>query len=113
MIDLDHVEATLRLFDPKAAPEPLKHRLPPATKRAGAGEISRVVLGLLRTNGPMDGYELTRLVMTERGQNPDDKPLFNRVHARIGTSLRGLRKREVVTSEHGAKGLLVWAVSAA
>jgi hypothetical protein len=50
--------------------------------------------------------------MTERGQNPDDKPLFNRVHARIGTSLRGLRKREVVTSEHGPAGLLVWAVKA-
>jgi len=77
MIDLDHVEATLRLFDPEAAPEPLKHRLPPATKRAGAGEISRVVLGLLRTSGPLDGYALTRHVMTERGQNPDDKPLFN------------------------------------
>lgn len=98
MIDLDHVEATLRLFDPEAAPEPLKHRLPPATKRAGAGEISRVVLGLLRQNGPMDCYELTRIIMTDRGQNPDDKPLFTKTNFRIGNSLRGLRKREVVTS---------------
>lgn len=113
MIDLDHLDATLRLFDPDAAPDPVKPRLPPATKRAGAGEISRVVLDLLRRQGPMDGKAITALVMRERGQDPDDGPLFNKVHARVGTCLRGLRKRETVRSEYGAKGMLVWSVSAA
>ena len=111
MIDLDHVDSTLRMFDPDTKLEPLKHRLPPATKRAQSGEISRVVLSLLRTEGPLDSQEVTRRIMEQRGQNPDDKPLFATSHSRIGNAMRGLRKRGSVKSEYGDKGLLVWSVT--
>jgi len=76
IIDLDNLDATLRLFVPDIDLEEIKPRPLPARDAAFRGEVARVVLGLLRTVGkPLDTQQIAMHVMAERGLNTADKRL--------------------------------------
>lgn len=110
MIDLDHIDASLRLFDPDIELDEIKPKPLPPRHRAFKGQVTRAILAMLRAEGPMDARAITLRLMAERELNLNDKGLQKAMHKRIGAALRNLRERQLATSEQNNSGLLLWAV---
>lgn len=114
MIDLEHVDATLVMFDPDIVLEQIKPKPLPPRAHAFKGQVSRGILETLRKEGTMDGRALTIRLMAQRDLNPNDKALAKAMQKRIGSALRDLRNRGLVLSEKAegdAKGLLRWSIA--
>lgn len=111
MIDLDHIDASLRMFDPDIELDEIKPKPLPPRHRAFKGQVTRAILAMLRKEGPMDAKAITLRLMAERELNLNDRDLQKAMHKRIGAALRNLRDRQLTTSEQGKGGLLVWGVS--
>ena len=108
-IDLDNVDATLRLFRPDADPTSIPAKPLPARFAAGKGEMAKLLLGALReAPAAMTIDELSRYVMGERSMNADDtrlrKIMFKRVHA----CLCKYRDNGEVTSAMGPGNRMRW-----
>jgi len=109
IIDLDNLDATLRLFAPDIDLEDIKPRPLPAKHAGFRGEVSRIILTALRKAGrPMTAQELAQHVMVDRGLNTADKRLLQTMTKRAGACLRNHRAAGVVRSEEGPSGLLGW-----
>jgi hypothetical protein len=73
IIDLDHVDAAIRIFDPSYDVDGIRQKIPSAAHRAVRGDMTRATLDALRdAPGPMTTKELARHVMAERGLNTAD-----------------------------------------
>jgi len=98
IIDLDNLDATLRLFAPDIDLEDIKPRPLPAKHAGFRGEVSRIILTALRKAGrPMTAQELAQQVMVDRGLNTSDKRLVLTMSKRAGAwsaepSGQGLRE---------------------
>jgi hypothetical protein len=57
IIDLDHVDAAIRIFDPSYDVEGIRQKIPSAAHRAIRGDMTRATLDAL---GPMTTKELAR-----------------------------------------------------
>ncbi len=106
IIDLDHVDAAIRIFDPNYDVEGIRQKLPTAAHRALRGDLTRATLDALRdASGPMTTKELARHVMAERGLNTADAALLQLFTRRTGALLRWQRKRGILRSvknpQHG------------
>lgn len=112
MIDLDHVDSTLRLFDPDIELDEIRPKPLPPRHHAFKGQVTRSILAMLRTEGAMDAKAITIRLMAERDLNLADKTLQKAMTKRIGAALRNLRDRTLVASQAGAGGLLVWSIAA-
>lgn len=110
MIDIDHVDSTLRLFDPDIDLDEIKPKPLPPRHHAFKGQVTRAILAMLRSEGSMDAKSITLRLMAERELNLNDKTLTKAMHKRIGAALRNLRDRTLVTSSAGDHGKLLWAV---
>lgn len=94
--DLDHVDATIRMFDPDAdvrrvARYPTKHR---ATK----GEASRFVLLLLkRATVPLTSLDIVMAQIKDRRLNADDQTIVL-MRKRVGATLTAQQRLGVVKS---------------
>jgi hypothetical protein len=94
IIDLDHVDAAIRIFDPNYKVEGIRQKLPANAHRARHGNLTRVILDALRqAPGPMTTIELARHVMAERGLNTADVSLLQLFTRRTGSMLRWQRER--------------------
>lgn len=111
MIDLDHVDCTLRLFDPDIELDEIRPKPLPPRHHAFKGQVTRSILAMLRAEGAMDARAITIRLMAERELNPNDATLTKAMHKRIGAALRNLRERQLVASEQGKGGLLVWRIA--
>lgn len=110
IIDLDNLDATLRLFQPDIELEDIKPKPFPPRNVAFKGEVSRIIFGALRAaNGPMTAQQLAQHFMAERGLNTADKRLVKTIGKRIGSSLRHHRAKGVLRSVPG-EGRLLWEV---
>lgn len=109
-IDMDHIDATLRMFQPDIELDEIKPKPLPPRHRAFKGQVTRAILAMLRKEGPMDAKAITLRLMAERELNVNDIGLQKAMHKRIGAALRNLRERTLVTSEQGKGGLLVWSI---
>ena len=99
IIDLDHIDAAIRLFDPKYDVEGIGQKIPTAAHRALRGDLTRATLDALRdAPGPMTTQELARHVMAERGLNTADISLLQLFTRRTGALLRWQRKRGILRS---------------
>ncbi|MCH2486472.1 MAG: hypothetical protein MK010_01845 [Erythrobacter sp.] len=112
MIDLDHIDATLRMFDPEIELDEIKPKPLPPRHHAFKGQVTRAILSMLRSEGPMDAKAITIRLMAERELNSADKALQKAMHKRIGAALRNMRERGLVGSQEPRKGgLLVWSIA--
>ncbi|MDR7100924.1 hypothetical protein [Croceicoccus sp. BE223] len=111
MIQIDHVDCTIRLFDPDIDLDEIRPKPLPPRHHAFKGQVTRAILAMLRTEGAMDAKAITIRLMAERDLNPNDKTLQKAMMKRIGAALRNLRERTLVASQQGAGGLLVWSIS--
>ena len=110
-IDLDHIDASLRLFQPDIELDEIKPKPLPPRHRAFKGQVTRAILAMLRKEGPMDARAITLRLMAERELNVNDSGLQKAMHKRIGAALRNLRERTLVLSRSGPGGLLVWSLT--
>lgn len=102
ILDIDAVDATIRLFQPDIDLDVVKVRPTPRRHEAHRGDTSRLILSLLREAGePLSHREITQRVMTARGLNLADRALCQTMRDRVGASLRGMRERDAVKSEDG------------
>ena len=111
IIDLDNLDATLRLFEPDIDLEEIKPKPFPPRHQAFRGEVSRIVFAALRqANGPLTSQDIAQHVMAERGLNTSDKRLVRLVGKRVGACLRHQRARGLVRSKPGPGPYLVWGI---
>lgn len=111
MIDLDHIDATLRMFDPEIELDEIRPKPLPPRHHAFKGQVTRSILAMLRSEGAMDAKAITIRLMAERELNAADKALVKAMHKRIGAALRNLRERTLVQSEQPRAGPLVWSLA--
>lgn len=110
MIDLDHIDCALRMFDPEIELDEIKPKPLPPRHHAFKGQVTRAILAMLRAEGAMDAKTITIRLMAERELNPNDKTLQKAMNKRIGAALRNLRERQLIQSEKGNVGLLSWSI---
>ena len=101
-IDLDNVDATIRMFAPDIELNEIKPKPLPPRHAAYKGEVARIVLATLRdAKRPCSTQELTMHVMAERGMNTADKRLVKTVTKRVGACLRHHRNKGLLRSNGG------------
>lgn len=111
VIQLDHVEATLRIFKPDIDLGEVMPRRVPTAHHAFRGEMSRIILETLRqTERPLTSIQLTEAVMKERGLDVDDKVLRRTITKRVCACLRHWRNKGALKSTSGAGDLNLWEV---
>ncbi|MDQ0566867.1 hypothetical protein GRI55_05440 [Erythrobacter citreus] len=113
LIDLDHVDCTILLFDPDAELDEIKTKPMPPRHHAFKGQVTRSILTMLRkSSAALDGLTITLRLMEERELNQSDKKLVKTIQKRVGAALRNLRDRELVASNEPVKGgLLQWSLA--
>ena len=109
IIDLDNLDATLRLFEPDIDLEVIRPKPFPPRNSAVRGELSRIVLSCLRQSStPLTTQDIAQHVMAERGLNTADTKLVKLIAKRVGACLRHQRDKGFVRSEPGPGQHLVW-----
>jgi hypothetical protein len=109
IIDIDSLDATIRLFAPDIDLEEIRPKPIPPRHTAFKGEVYRVILTCLReTQMALTTKDLTIRVMADRGLNIADPRLFRTIQKRVGASLRNMRARGRVVSAPGKGSNLTW-----
>lgn len=113
LIDLDHVDCTIFLFDPDAELDEMRAKPMPPCHHAFEGQVTRAILVMLRKSSTaMNGLSIIKRLMEERELNLTDKKLVRTIQKRVGVALRNMRERGLVTSDESSKGgLLMWTVA--
>ena len=113
IIDIDNVDATIRLFAPDIDLEEIRPKPLPPRHAAFKGEISRAIMEVMRESGEaFTTHDLTVRVMSARSLNQADLRLVRAMQKRIGAALRNLRERGTVESEIGKGGRARWRLGA-
>ena len=111
VIDIDAVDLTIRLFSPGLDVETIRVRPTPRLHGVRPGDTSKLVLSLLRENGPMSQRQIALKVMEHRGLSVADRVLYGVMRNRVGASLRGLFKRGTLAQPDGSGGSVLWALA--
>ena len=112
IIDLDNLDAAIRLFRPDIDLEEIRPSPLPPRNSAFKGEMARIILGALRNAGrPMHSRELTHYVMAERGLNVADKRLVRTIQKRIGACLKHYKHRGTLKASKGPGSFLLWEIA--
>ena len=103
VIDLDHVEATLKQFDPDVVISDLGPRKVPQVLSDIHGDTGRVILDTLRTaTTPLSTTKVCESVMRARGLDTDDKGLCRLMMKRTHANLKHWsKKRGLIRSMPG------------
>lgn len=106
-VDIDHLDAAIRLFDPNADTSAIKAYV--TKHRAQKGTVKRFVLNLLReASEPMTSRQLTELWVVDRGLVADEATITT-IRKRIGACIKscvgqGLIEECGLTTNHGEFG---------
>jgi hypothetical protein len=106
-VDIDHLDAAIRLFDPTADTYAIKEYV--TKHRAEKGTVKRFVLSTLRTaTAPMTSRQLTELWVVDRGLVADDATVTT-IRKRIGACIKscveqGLIEETGITTNHDQYG---------
>jgi len=112
VIDIDNVDATIRLFAPDTDLAAIRPKPFPPRHSALKGDLARSILTVMRTaSGPLTTGDLALQVMAERGLNAADPRLAQTVRMRVAVSLRNLRVRGTVRSETDGGRNMRWALA--
>jgi hypothetical protein len=109
-IELDHIEASIRIFQPDIDIAAIGARPVPPAHHAFRGETSRIVLETIREAGrPLDTTAITERVMRERGLDRNDAAMFRVMSKRVGACLRHWeRVRGAIQSMPGPGQVKLW-----
>jgi len=111
-IDLDHVEAALRLFDPEVDLATLSPRKVAPVLYDTKGDTGRIILETLRTSmRPLSTAQVCDAVMLARGLDTNDKALCRVMMRRTNANLKHwAKKRGLIRSMPGPGQQLLWEV---
>jgi hypothetical protein len=105
-VDIDHLEAAIRIFDPEDTPA--ARRRYAALHRAPKGQSTRFVLAKLReASGPLTSRQLADMWCQDRGLVAKDSTVTI-LRKRIGATLKALHNRGMVRQEGHVGGLIGW-----
>jgi len=103
--DIDHVDATLKLFG-------IEKDRDKVLRQSYRGEVAKIILGAIRdARRGLTSEELAQRVLIERHSNPDDKKLVANIIKRIRGCLQHYRRKGVVVSRENDAGFLEWSVA--
>jgi len=113
LADLETIDATLSIFDPSIPCETIKPKaFRPPSDWANYGQMTRIVLNILRTSSePLTTRDIALQMLVERALNKDDQRLLNRMTKRVGVALRRQRDNEVVRSWQGPGLFMLWEIA--
>lgn len=111
--DLTHVDATVRLFAPDLEPDTIPAKV---IRRSDgwfeSGEVKRRVLDTLRRSArPMRAPDVVRAVMVEKGLDPADRRVFATVQLKVGSNLRQLTARGLLSRSARNSGAVLWRIA--
>ena len=109
--DLEHLDATLRLFAPDFVAESILPKVfVPPKSWSKRGEMSRVVLSILRVaKGPLTAREIASMVVAQRGLD-GNAGILNVMARRVASALRDRRAQGLVRSIEETGLWLQWEV---
>lgn len=112
ILDLENLDATLRLFDPDYQVEAIKPKaFRPPKDWSNRGEMSRIILSILRQAAePLTIRYIAVQLLIERALDSEDKKLLRLMTKRVGVALRGQRNNGVVESEQGPGQYMLWRI---
>ena len=112
VLDIDAVDAVIRLFQPDAPIGLVRVRPTPRRHQAMRGESSRLILRMLgEAEGSMTTRDILLRVMEARGLNAADKVMYEAMRGRVSACMRGLRERGRVGSEGKTGAGVKWWVA--
>lgn len=109
--DLEHLDATLRLFAPDFVAESILPKVfTPPKSWSKRGEMSRAVLSILRVaKGPVTAREIAAQIVAQRGLE-SDHGILNVMTRRVAGVLRDKRERGAVRSIEETGLWLQWEI---
>lgn len=112
VIDLDHVEAALKLFDPEVDLSALPARRIAPVSYDTKGDTGRVILETLRTaTKPLSTEQVCQAVMAARRLDTNDKALCRVMMRRTVANLKHWsKKRGLIRSMPGVGQQLLWEI---
>lgn len=114
VLDLDAVDATVRLFRPDVEIGVVRIKPIPRRHAAIRHESSRLVYSLLReAHGAMTTREIVRAMMEARGMNTSDHAMVETMRLRLGSTLRKLKNRGKLVADKEAGRNMRWRLSEA
>lgn len=105
-VDIDHLEAAIRIFDPEDTPEARKRYA--ALHRAPKGQSTRFILRALReASGPLTSRALADMWCADRGLTAKASTV-SMLRKRLGATLLALRHKGLVRQDGHVEGLIGW-----
>ena len=110
--ELENLDATLLLFDPDYPIETIKPKaFRPPDDWSNRGEMTRVVLGILRQAAePLTTRDIALQLITDRALDTSDMRLLRLMSKRVGVALRRQRMEDVVKSSQGPGQYMLWEI---
>ena len=109
MVDIDAVDATIRMFSATVDLAEIKPKALPRRHAAYHGEIMRAIYAAFReTAGALTTHDMTIRVMATRGLNVSDVLLVRTMQKRVGAAMRQMREKGRVQSEALGGGKIGW-----
>jgi hypothetical protein len=111
--DLEHLDNSLRLFDPAYKVEAIRPKaFRPPKDWSNRGEMTRIILSVLRQAAePLTTRDIALQLLVERALDKDDQHLLNLMTKRVGVALRGQRDKGVVRSQQGPGQFMLWEIA--
>jgi hypothetical protein len=106
-VDIDHLDAAIRLFDPNADTSAIKKYV--TKHRAQKGSVKRFILSAFReATAPLTSRQITEMWLVDRGLVADDATITT-IRKRIGAAIKtcvgqGLVEECGWTEDHAAYG---------
>lgn len=112
LIELDHLDAAIRIFKPDIDLETIKPKTVPPRHQALPGEMIRGVLTVLReAKEPISSMEITLRLMKKRAMNTADKGLVRTVSKRVVACVRHNRAKGLLRSTKTPGQQLLWEIA--
>lgn len=110
--DLEALDATIGQFDPGYRIESIKPKaFRPPSDWAKRGEMSRVILGILRQAAePLTTRDVALEMLVSRALDKDDQRLLKMMTKRVGVALRLKRDDGIVRSAQGPGMFQTWEI---
>ena len=111
VIDLDAVDATIRLFDPNIDLAEIKPKPVRIRHQAYKGEVTRLIFSTLRNaETPMTAPEIAHQVILARGLNPSHKQLVKVIERRVAGCLSYNKARGIIRATKDTGRILKWSL---
>jgi len=108
-VDVGHLDAVIRQFDPDYDLGSIRPKRLRGPDVAGRGEMSRFILSVLReATEPVTTQETARRLMVERGQDMEDRRLVAQTMKRVGMAFSRQKALETVRAIQGAGSVTLW-----